>query len=109
MYSAKRVEHWIALSAVTHVCSYQQRTQCSAVALMLLFYTAAYWTYALAGWDPLNLRPNDPETWEKVQTRELKNGRLAMLAIAAFLVQENLTGQGPIEQLVAGHISPFGT
>jgi Chlorophyll A-B binding protein len=55
------------------------------------------------------LRPNDPETWEKVQTRELKNGRLAMLAIAAFLVQENLTGQGPIEQLVAGHISPFGT
>jgi Chlorophyll A-B binding protein len=63
----------------------------------------------LTGWDPLNLRPNDPETWEKVQTRELKNGRLAMLAIAAFLVQENLTGQGPIEQLVAGHISPFGT
>jgi Chlorophyll A-B binding protein len=72
-------------------------------------YAATHCTCALAGWDPLNLRPNDPETWEKVQTRELKNGRLAMLAIAAFLVQENLTGQGPIEQLVAGHISPFGT
>mmetsp|Transcript_16988 Transcript_16988/g.25115 ORF Transcript_16988/g.25115 Transcript_16988/m.25115 type:complete len:219 (+) Transcript_16988:68-724(+) len=59
-------------------------------------------------WDPLNLRSDDEETWEKVQLRELKNGRLAMLAIAAFFVQENLTGQGPIEQIVAGHINPFG-
>ena len=25
-----------------------------------------------------------------------------------MLVQEALTGQGPIEQLLAGHISPFG-
>ena len=32
--------------------------------------------------DPLGLKPEDPETWEKVQLRELKNGRLAMLAIA---------------------------
>jgi hypothetical protein len=34
------------------------------------------------GFDPLGLKPTDPETWEKVQLRELKNGRLAMLAIA---------------------------
>lgn len=34
------------------------------------------------GFDPLGLKPSDPETWEKVQLRELKNGRLAMLAIA---------------------------
>ncbi|KAG5191919.1 light harvesting complex protein [Tribonema minus] len=59
-------------------------------------------------WDPLNLKPSDPETWEKVQLRELKNGRLAMIAIAAFFVQENLTGQGPIEQIYAGHVNPFG-
>lgn len=42
--------------------------------------------------DPLNLKPSDPETWEKVQLRELKNGRLAMLAIAGMLYTESLNG-----------------
>ena len=31
------------------------------------------------GWDPLNLKSDDPEIYAKVQTRELKNGRLAMV------------------------------
>lgn len=31
------------------------------------------------GWDPLNLKSDDPEIYEKVQKRELKNGRLAMV------------------------------
>ena len=39
------------------------------------------------GFDPLGLKPSDPETWEKVQLRELKNGRLAMLAIAGKHIQ----------------------
>jgi hypothetical protein len=45
------------------------------------------------GFDPLNLRPEDPETWEKIQLRELKNGRLAMLAIAGMLYTESFTGE----------------
>ena len=32
------------------------------------------------GWDPLNLKSDDPEIYAKVQTRELKNGRLAMVS-----------------------------
>ncbi|GAB5033565.1 light harvesting complex protein [Nannochloropsis oceanica] len=60
------------------------------------------------GWDPLNLKSDDPEIYEKVQKRELKNGRLAMIAIAGMLVQENLTGLGVIEQWVKGDINPFG-
>ncbi|KAG5191921.1 hypothetical protein JKP88DRAFT_274907 [Tribonema minus] len=45
----------------------------------------------------------------RVQLRELKNGRLAMIAIAAFFVQDNLTGQGPIEHIYgSGHVNPFG-
>lgn len=30
------------------------------------------------------------------------------MAIIGQWVQELLTGQGPIEQITAGHISPFG-
>lgn len=59
------------------------------------------------GFDPLNLRPEDPETWEKVQMRELKNGRLAMLAIAGMFYTEVLTGNGVIEAWRIGAISPF--
>jgi hypothetical protein len=59
------------------------------------------------GFDPLGLKPDDPETWEKVQLRELKNGRLAMLAIAGMLYTEYLTGNGVLEAWKIGAISPF--
>ena len=60
------------------------------------------------GFDPLGLKPSDPETWEKVQLRELKNGRLAMLAIAGQLFTEYSTGGiGPLEAYKVGNISPF--
>jgi len=59
------------------------------------------------GFDPLNLRPEDPETWEKVQMRELKNGRLAMLAIAGMLYTEVITGNGVLEAWAIGKASPF--
>ncbi|KAG5189618.1 chlorophyll a/b-binding protein domain-containing protein [Tribonema minus] len=54
------------------------------------------------------VKPSDEDEWEKIQLRELKNGRLAMVASIGMFVQEALTGQGPIEQLQVGHISPFG-
>jgi hypothetical protein len=60
------------------------------------------------GFDPLNLKPSDPETWEKVQLRELKNGRLAMLAIAGMLYTEYLTGNGVLEAWKVGAVNPFG-
>jgi light-harvesting complex I chlorophyll a/b binding protein 1 len=53
------------------------------------------------------LKPSDPETWEKVQLRELKNGRLAMLAIAGQLYTEFLTGNGVLEAWKLGQVSPF--
>jgi len=31
--------------------------------------------------DPLKLKPKDPKAWERMQLAELKNGRLAMLAV----------------------------
>ena len=57
--------------------------------------------------DPLGLKPDDDEAWEKVQLRELKNGRLAMLAIAGMLYTELITGNGVIEAWRIGAVSPF--
>jgi len=54
------------------------------------------------------LKSSDPEIYERVQLRELKNGRLAMIAIMGMVVQERLTGFGVIEQYKVGALNPFG-
>jgi len=59
-------------------------------------------------WDPLGIRPADEAKLNELQTKELKNGRLAMLSTAGMAYQTYVTGQGPWEQLTSGHISPFG-
>jgi len=51
------------------------------------------------GFDPLGLMPEDPEEFRTMQTKELQNGRLAMLAAAGFLAQELVDGKGIIEHL----------
>merc|ERR1712086_633125 len=45
------------------------------------------------GFDLLNLKPQDPVEFKKMQEKELRNGRLAMIAIAGMTVQELTTGQ----------------
>jgi len=40
------------------------------------------------GFDPLGLLPEDPKERKDMQSKELNNGRLAMIAIAAFVAQE---------------------
>ncbi len=59
------------------------------------------------GFDPLGLKPSDPEAWEKTQLRELKNGRLAMIAIAGMLFAEYTTGYGALEAWAKGAVKPF--
>ncbi|MEW5306688.1 MAG: hypothetical protein WDW36_009137 [Sanguina aurantia] len=40
------------------------------------------------GFDPLGLKPKNPKDLLDMQTKELNNGRLGMIAIAAFVAQE---------------------
>jgi hypothetical protein len=51
------------------------------------------------GFDPLGLKPDDAEELKIMQTKELQNGRLAMLAAAGFLAQELVDGKGIVEHL----------
>jgi len=44
------------------------------------------------GFDPLNLKPTDPKELFEMQTKELNNGRLAMIAIAGMVAQEAVSG-----------------
>merc|ERR1712176_13864 len=44
------------------------------------------------GFDPLNLKPNSAEAFAEMQTKELQNGRLAMIAVMGMMVQEQVTG-----------------
>lgn len=51
------------------------------------------------GFDPLGLLPSDPIEKKEMQTKELNNGRLAMIAIAAFVAQELVSGEEIFEHL----------
>merc|ERR1719247_354531 len=45
------------------------------------------------GFDPLGLKPTDPKEFKDMQTKELNNGRLAMIAAAGMIAQELASGQ----------------
>jgi hypothetical protein len=48
------------------------------------------------GFDPLGLKPSSAKELKTMQTKELQNGRLAMLAVAGFVAQELVDGKGII-------------
>jgi len=46
------------------------------------------------GFDPLGIFPTDPEKQKEMQLSELKNGRLAMIAIGGMVAGASVTGHG---------------
>merc|ERR1719191_1673991 len=59
---------------------------------------AEYWTMRAdhepgdLGFDPLGLKPKNAQEYKIMQSKELNNGRLAMIAAAGMLAQEYATG-----------------
>ena len=53
------------------------------------------------GFDPLGLKPEDPAEFLTLQTKELQNGRLAMIGAAGFMAQELVDGKGIIEHFTS--------
>lgn len=51
------------------------------------------------GFDPLGLKPTDPEALKEMQTKEINNGRLAMIGIAGFVAQELVSNEEIFEHL----------
>lgn len=50
------------------------------------------------GFDPLGLYPKDEAGQKRMQTAEIKNGRLAMIAITAFVAQEYVSEIAVVDQ-----------
>lgn len=50
------------------------------------------------GFDPLGLYPKDEAGKKNMMAKELRNGRLAMISIAAFAAQEYVANVGIVDQ-----------
>ena len=56
------------------------------------------------GFDPLKFKPKDAKAYVEMQTKELQNGRLAMLGAAGMIAQELVNEKGILENLGFGSI-----
>jgi hypothetical protein len=62
-------------------------------------YTGTHYTkggdYPTIVFPPVNFAPSDPEKLKTAQSRELNNGRLAMISIMSFVAAANVPGSVP--------------
>lgn len=96
---------WVALTIAIGACEQYRATvgwvEPEKVPVDQPGLLRATYTPGDIGFDPLGLKPSDPEELKIMQTKELQNGRLAMLAAAGFLAQELVDGKGIIEHFTS--------
>jgi len=68
--------------------------------LFALAFAAAEYRHKISGaegpfFDPAGIAPKDPAEFKKMQLKELKNGRAAMIAIAAAAAAHYVPGSVP--------------
>ena len=52
------------------------------------------------GFDPLGLKPSDEAAFDEIRTKEIQNGRLAMLGVAGMVAQELVDGKTILSHFV---------
>ena len=65
--------------------------------------------YPGGAFDPMGYADKGAEELDAMKLRELKNGRLAMFAMAGFFAQGLATGNGPVADFNAHLAAPFAT
>lgn len=50
------------------------------------------------GFDPFNLYPEDEEGQLRMQLAEIKHGRLSMIAVTGYAIQEYVSGLGVVDE-----------
>lgn len=56
------------------------------------------------GFDPLGFKPRDQSSFDDMRTKELQNGRLAMIGTAGIVAQELVNGKGIWETYGFSHV-----
>lgn len=76
------IEYWVAVVAVAGFVELENQKQIEE--------KGNQYIQGDCGFDPLGIFPSDKQGQLDMQTKELKHGRLAMMAILGFVVQEAL-------------------